>query len=183
MSATDVLCDTTQGGFGPFAGQLFVGEFTQSFVTRVFLEQINGVYQGACFRFREGLQSAALRLGWGPRGGLLVGQSNRGWNSLGSRSFGLQRRSAEKEGRYSLSSYTYPYQSSYGGEEVEKRELNVAKVSVSDDQMAVKIQIEGLREGFVHELELKEFVSESGVSLLHPQAYYTLNQIPLDSGR
>ncbi|MDA7510564.1 hypothetical protein N8766_03795 [bacterium] len=214
MSATDVLCDTTQGGFGPFAGQLFVGEFTQSFVTRVFLEQINGVYQGACFRFREGLQSAALRLGWGPRGGLLVGQSNRGWNSLGSRSFGLQRiqpigempfeiktmealsdgfrltftlpvsrRSAEKEGRYSLSSYTYPYHSSYGGEEVEKRELNVAKVSVSDDQMAVKIQVEGLREGFVHELELKEFVSESGVSLLHPQAYYTLNQIPLDSGR
>ena len=95
----------------------------------------------------------------------------------------VSRRSAEKEGRYSLSSYTYPYHSSYGGEEVEKRELNVAKVSVSDDQMAVKIQVEGLREGFVHELELKEFVSESGVSLLHPQAYYTLNQIPLDSGR
>lgn len=91
MSATDILCDTTEGRFGPFAGQLFVGEFTQSFVSRVFLERIDGAYQGACFRFREGLQSAALRLGWGPEGALLVGQSNRGWNSLGPRSYGLQR--------------------------------------------------------------------------------------------
>ena len=30
QSATDVLCDTTEGKFGPFAGQLFVGEFTLS---------------------------------------------------------------------------------------------------------------------------------------------------------
>ena len=91
MSSTDILCDTTKGRFGPFAGQLFVGEFTQSFVSRVFLERVGGAYQGACFRFREGLQSAALRLGWAPGGVLLVGQSNRGWNSLGPRSYGLQR--------------------------------------------------------------------------------------------
>lgn len=91
MSTTDILCDTTRGKFGPFAGQLFVGEFTMSFVSRVFLEQVNGKYQGACFRFREGLQCAALRMEWGADGSMFVGQSNRGWNSLGTRSYGLQR--------------------------------------------------------------------------------------------
>ncbi len=90
MSTTDILCDVTEGRFGPFAGQLFVGEFTQSFVSRVILEKVNGVYQGACIRFREGLQCGVLRLGWTPGGALLVGQTNRGWNSLGPRSYGLQ---------------------------------------------------------------------------------------------
>ncbi|MFQ3169773.1 MAG: hypothetical protein ACI8QI_002352, partial [Limisphaerales bacterium] len=42
MSTTDILADSTAGKFGPFAGQLFVGEFTMSFVSRVFLEKVDG---------------------------------------------------------------------------------------------------------------------------------------------
>ncbi len=91
MSTTDILADSTQGRFGPFAGQLFCGEFTMSFVSRVFLEKVEGEYQGACFRFRDGLDCAALRLQWGTDGSMYIGQSNRGWNSLGTRSYGLQR--------------------------------------------------------------------------------------------
>lgn len=91
MSPTDILADSTQGKFGPFAGQLFCGEFTMSFVSRVFLEKVEGEYQGACFRFRDGLDCAALRLQWGVDGSMYIGQSNRGWNSLGTKSYGLQR--------------------------------------------------------------------------------------------
>ena len=91
MSATDILCDSTKGKFGPFAGQLFVGEFTMSMITRVDLQKVDGQYQGACFRFREGLQSAAMRLEWADDGSLFVGETNRGWNSLGDASYGLQR--------------------------------------------------------------------------------------------
>ncbi len=91
MSTTDILADSTQGKFGPFAGQLFCGEFTMSFVSRVFLEKVGGEYQGACFRFRDGLDCAALRLQWGADGSMYIGQSNRGWNSLGTKSYGLQR--------------------------------------------------------------------------------------------
>ena len=54
MSTTDILADSTKGRFGPFAGQLFCGEFTMSFVSRVYLEKVGGEYQGACFRFRDG---------------------------------------------------------------------------------------------------------------------------------
>lgn len=91
MSTTGVLCDRTGGKFGPYAGQLFIGEFTMSFVSRVFLEKVRGEYQGACFHFRSGLQCAALNMDFLSDGSLVVGESNRGWNSLGSRSFGLER--------------------------------------------------------------------------------------------
>ncbi|MCB1065247.1 MAG: hypothetical protein KDN20_20310, partial [Verrucomicrobiae bacterium] len=76
---------------GPFENQLFIGEFTESFVSRVFLEKVNGEYQGACFHFRKGLQCAVLSLDFLSDGSLVIGESNRGWNSLGTRSYGMQR--------------------------------------------------------------------------------------------
>ena len=91
MSATDIVLDTADGRFGPFAGQFFVGDFTLSLISRVYLEKVKGEYQGACFVFREGFQSAVLRMAFGADGSLFAGMTNRGWNSLGTRSFGLQR--------------------------------------------------------------------------------------------
>ncbi len=91
QSATDIMLDASDGKFGPFAGQLFVGEFTQATVNRVYLEKVDGEYQGACFPFRHGLASAVLRLEQGNDGSVFAGLSNRGWSSLGSSSYGLQR--------------------------------------------------------------------------------------------
>ena len=88
---TDIACDRTGGRFGPFTEQLFVGDFTSSSLFRVDLESVKGQYQGACFRFRTGLQCAAMRLAWGEDGSMFIGQTNRGWNSLGTSPFGLQR--------------------------------------------------------------------------------------------
>lgn len=91
QSATDVMLDQSDGQFGPFAGQLFVGEFTQASINRVFIEKIDGEYQGACFPFRTGFASAVLRMAQGTDGSLFAGLSNRGWSSLGTASYGLQR--------------------------------------------------------------------------------------------
>ncbi len=91
QSATGIACDLTAGKFGPFAGQLFVGEFTFSWINRVFLEKIDGEYQGAAFRFLGDLQCGPIRLEFLPDGSLLSGETNRGWNSSGTRSFGLER--------------------------------------------------------------------------------------------
>lgn len=91
QSATDIVMDNSGGKFGPFDGQLFVGEFTQAAMNRVFLEKVNGQYQGACFPFRLGFASAVLRLIQGADGSMFAGLSNRGWSSLGSASYGLQR--------------------------------------------------------------------------------------------
>jgi glucose/arabinose dehydrogenase len=91
QSPTGLVCDMTGGKFGPFEKQLFVGEFVLSGVNRVFLEKVDGEYQGACFHFADGLECGALRLAFLPDGSLVVGETNRGWNSQGSRSFGLER--------------------------------------------------------------------------------------------
>ncbi|WP_417738281.1 hypothetical protein [Rosistilla oblonga] len=91
QSTTDVMLDASEGGFGPFSGQLLIGEFTQASINRVFLEKVDGEYQGACFPFRRGLGSAVLRLTQGDDGSVFVGLTNRGWSSLGTASYGLQR--------------------------------------------------------------------------------------------
>ena len=209
MSTTDILADSTRGKFGPFAGQLFCGEFTMSFVSRVFLEKVGGEYQGACFRFRDGLDCAALRLQWGADGSMYIGQSNRGWNSLGTKSYGLQRlqwtgrtpfeiktMSARPDGfvltftkpvdratainpkSYTLSSYTYPYQSKYGGKEIDGKMLTVNSAKLDAADTTVHLKINGLREGYVHELHADGVRDSKGQTLLHREAYYTLNRIP-----
>ena len=62
QSASGIACDTTGGKFGPFQGQLFVGDQTFSTVMRVALEKVKGHYQGACFPFRSGLASDEHRV-------------------------------------------------------------------------------------------------------------------------
>lgn len=90
-STSDILTDTTGNRFGPFVDQLFVGDQGQSIISRVFLEKVKGVYQGASFMFRSGFSSGVLRLAWAPDGSLFTGQTNRGWSSTGPQPFAIQR--------------------------------------------------------------------------------------------
>ncbi|WP_201747900.1 hypothetical protein [Chitinophaga vietnamensis] len=79
------------GTFGPFANQVLIGDQGQSKIMRVFLEKVNGEYQGAAWDFRSGFQSGVLRLAWAKDGSLFVGETNRGWGSAGDANEGLQR--------------------------------------------------------------------------------------------
>lgn len=209
QSTTGIACDNSGGKFGPFGGQLFVGEFVLSGVNRVFLEKVGGEYQGACFRFLEGLQCGAFSLAFLRDGTLLVGETNRGWNSRGSRAFGLERirwtgrtpfevrsmearpdgfvvaftervdpRSAGDVRSYAMSSYTYLYHEKYGSDEVDPKPVRVLSALVEGEGRAVRLRCGGLRPGYVHELRLAGVRDRSGRSLVHAEAYYTLNRLP-----
>ncbi|PCE66778.1 hypothetical protein [Sediminicola luteus] len=91
ISNSEILKDDTQGGFGPFAGQIFVGDQGQSKIMRVVMEKVNGAFQGVAFDFRTDFQSGVLRMNWGADGSLFVGETNRGWGSAGSKNSGLER--------------------------------------------------------------------------------------------
>ncbi|HTN75289.1 MAG TPA: hypothetical protein VL096_08585 [Pirellulaceae bacterium] len=91
QSASGIACDTTGGKFGPFTKQLFVGDQTHSTVMRVYLEKVDGHYQGACFPFRQGFGSGSLSLQMTPNGTLFVGGTNRGWGSRGNKPYALDR--------------------------------------------------------------------------------------------
>ena len=186
-----------------------ISQFTQAGMHRVFLEKVNGQYQGACFPFRSGFASAVLRIAQGNDGSLFAGLTNRGWSSLGDASYGLQRvtwngktpfeihsmharpdgfelaltrpvdrKTAVAPEAYDLSSYTYLYHSTYGSDEIQRRELEITAVEVSEDGMRVRLTVSGLRKYFVHELVAHGLRDEAGFPLLHANAYYTLNAIP-----
>ena len=91
ISTSDILQDTTKGRFSPFPGQYFVSDQGQSKVMRMYLEKVNGVYQGFCINYREGFQSGILRERFGLDGSMFVGMTSRGWGSTGKADFGLQR--------------------------------------------------------------------------------------------
>ena len=101
QSASDIVLDDTGGAFGPFAGQLFVGDQTYPEVFRVFLEKVaapDGTleYQGACFPFKKGFESGVHRMAMAPadstgRASMFVGMTDRGWGSTGPKREGLQR--------------------------------------------------------------------------------------------
>lgn len=77
---------------GPFAGQMYLGELTAGGIRRVFLEQVEGQWQGAVFRFTQGFEAGVNRLLEGPDGCLYIGGTGAGgnWNWRGTTT-GLQR--------------------------------------------------------------------------------------------
>ena len=81
-SPTQPLVDMTNGKFGPFSGQLFIGEMNRNRILRVMLEKVDGEFQGACIPFIDGhgLRTGNNRLAFAPDGSLWVGQiSFSGW--------------------------------------------------------------------------------------------------------
>lgn len=208
ISNSEIITDDTKGAFGPFSGQLFVGDQGQSKIMRVVLEKVKGQYQGVAFDFRQGFQSGVLRMSWGNDGSMFVGETNRGWGSAGTSNSGLQRLTwmgkvpmemlnvrsmpdgfevefthpvdktlAEDLSAYNGRSYIYKYQPVYGSPAVNDQRLSIRGVKVSEDRRKVRIVIDNLRQYYLHELNLSGIRSEDGLPLLHPTAYYTLNNI------
>jgi hypothetical protein len=90
-SISGFMVDRTGGKFGPFENQIFIGDFSLSLMMRATTEKINGVWQGACYPFREGLATGLLACQFTPQGDLIVGGTNRGWPVRGPREFAIQR--------------------------------------------------------------------------------------------
>ncbi len=90
-SITGFTVDRSMGKFGPFEGQMFLGDYTQSILMRATTEQVNGVWQGACYPFREGLSTGILNIEFTPQGNLIAGGTNRGWPVRGIKPFALER--------------------------------------------------------------------------------------------
>jgi cytochrome c len=77
---------------GPYMGQLIHGEITHGGIKRDFIEKIKGQYQGAVFRFTQGLEVGINRLEYGPDGSLYAAGLG-GAQDFGHQGhqFGLQR--------------------------------------------------------------------------------------------
>ena len=86
--------------------------------------------------------------------------------------------SAGDPATYQMDTWTYIYQSSYGSPEVDQTKPTVTAATVSDDRKSVRLKIDGLVKGHIHHLIAPALKSNAGKTLWHPEAWYTLNEIP-----
>ncbi|MDZ4740964.1 MAG: hypothetical protein SGJ03_13845, partial [Alphaproteobacteria bacterium] len=208
-SITGFTVDRTKGKFGPFEDQIFLGDYTQSIIMRATTEQVNGVWQGACYPFREGLSTGILNVHFTPEGNLLCGGTNRGWPVRGIKPFALERlewtgkmpfeikritiepdgfkiaftkpvdtTTGESAASYRISTFTHIYHGGYGGPEVDRTTPVVKSVKLSADGNFAWVALDKLTQGHVHEFDLGSLRSRDGETLLHRNAYYTVNEVP-----
>jgi cytochrome c551/c552 len=209
ISNSEIIRDDTGGKFGPFAGQVFVGDQGQSKIMRVVMEKVKGEYQGVAFDFKSGFQSGVLRMNWGHNGSLFAGETNRGWGSAGTTTSGLQRlvwtnripmemktvsampdgfeieftlpvdnKTAEDLSSYGGKTFIYKYHPVYGSPTINEEKINIKGVKVSADGLKVRVVIDNLRQYYIHEINVLGIKSKTGLQVLHPTAFYTLNNIP-----
>jgi outer membrane cobalamin receptor/mono/diheme cytochrome c family protein len=163
--------DTTGGEFGPFTGQMLVGDQTQSNIFRVFTEQVNGIEQGVLLPFADSLSSGVMRLAFDPADhSLWIGQTGRGWAAKGGSLSALQRISwdgtepdaihrvkvtatgfeiiftkpqqAADFGNIDLSSWYYQDSPGYGSAELGKRQELISAYRWSVDSKHVFIDLQ-----------------------------------------
>jgi cytochrome c551/c552 len=88
-------------------------------------------------------------------------------------------RSAANPASYNVSSFIYKYHPVYGSPPVNQEVNKVKGVKLSPDGLKARIVVDNLRPYYIHEIRLPGVKSAEGAyTLVHPLAYYTLNNIP-----
>ncbi len=205
-SPTQPLIDRTEGKFGPFSGQMFVGEMNHRRIVRVMLEKVQGEFQGATTSFIDstGLNIGNNRLAFSPEGELWVGQTDHGWPgdqgiqkiswngivpmevldmSLTETGFELtftkpvDPEVAANPDSYNFERYYYNYHQAYGSDRYGIDDIAVTGAEVSDDRKKVFLTLEKLDAGFIYDMQIDGMESESGDSLVHNRVFYTVNRL------
>ena len=196
------IWDTTNGKFGPFKGQMFIGDQRQSNYFRSGVEKINGEYQGWCIDFLRGLESGPVKMSFDSQGRLWSAQVGRGWFSKGGKRtaiqyvewdkkttpFAIHSASLTKTGfsvRFTerigkkmtpkVSSWGYHYYSTYGSPPVDQQVLKVSNYQLSKDRKTVTFDIP-LSEKKIYAITFNEQRNTEAEMLDFDTIYYTLNQ-------
>ncbi len=90
----------------------------------------------------------------------------------------LDPAAAARSAAYNLQSFTHYYWGTYGSPEVDRKAEKVTRVTVSADRRKVSLEVGKLRPGRVYEIHLDGIKSADGDAVLHPEGYYTLNDLP-----
>lgn len=193
--------DTTQGKFGPFKDQFFIGDQTRSNIFRVSLQKVGDIYQGCVIDFMTGFQSGVIRLKFAPDGALWVGETGRGWTARGGKQYGLQKVTwngtvpfeiqdvkMTKDGfkvtftkeidkttaeNFKIDSWWYKYHRGYGSPKMDQVNDHKKSISLGSDNKSIEVKMD-LTEQRVYGFYFSNIKSSDGKSLANPNAFYTL---------
>lgn len=206
-SPTEPLLIPDEVDFGPFAGQLLVGEMNFPRIMRVMLEEVNGKMQGACVNFLDSgkLSNGNHRMIFGPEGDLWIGSTAYVWAghqglqrikfnggtpmdilSISAKADGfrleftrpLQSTEAIVKNNYQVQRYYYQYHGKYGSPRMDEQTVEVQDVQIAEDGKSIALQMTEMIPGYVYDITLHHLNSKKGVKLLNNRIYYTLNQLP-----
>jgi uncharacterized cupredoxin-like copper-binding protein len=90
----------------------------------------------------------------------------------------VDKATAQNAANYEFSSFTYKYHHTYGSPIINQGGCPLKGIIVSDDGLRVRVVVDSVREGYIHEVKLKDIKGYNGANLLHTFAYYTMNNIP-----
>lgn len=209
-SPTQPVMENTHGAFGPFSGQILIGEMNQERIIRVMLEEVAGAWQGACIPFidKQGLRKGNNRLAFSPDGSLYVGQAQHGFigdtgiqrivftgrdpvdiynMTITDEGFDLHftqkmnEAALRETSNYSFRHYYYEYHLKYGSDQFDVQKVEVKGIEVRDGGKTVSLKLENLKPGYIYELTLGELKSQKGLVLENRLICYTVNSLP--SGR
>lgn len=79
---------------------------------------------------------------------------------------------------YTVNSFTYMYHHHYGSPIIQNRNRSIVAIVPSEDHTKVKLVLDSLIEGHIHEVRVNNLSTGNGKGLLHDFAYYTMNAIP-----
>lgn len=205
-SPSQPVIDHTNGKFGPFTNQFFIGEMNQERIIRVLLEEVEGQLQGACIPFidNHGLLKGNNRLAFAPDGSLWVGHTQHGFiGDLGIQKISytgrvpmdisnihLVKNGFEigftlpiQDGMIPDSSiihvrhYYYDYHLKYGSDQYDLQSVTINDIDLSEDRMKMKIDMPVMKEGYIYEITLGDLSSSSGVKLENKLICYTVNKL------
>jgi glucose/arabinose dehydrogenase len=205
-SPTQPLLEATSGKFGPFAGQMLVGEMNRARLLRVVFDEVDGQVQGAAIPLLDGhgLRAGNHRLAFAPDGSLWVGQTDHGWVGaqgvqrlvwtgepprdvltikLTRRGFDLtftrplDAALAAAPASYRVRRYSYDYHRAYGSKQHDLEDVEVHTVHLSPDRTRVSLGFTDLLAWRLYELRLDALRTEDGAPLDNPLVCYTLNRL------
>ena len=141
------------------------------------------------------LYSGGTDRGWGARGGKRYALDRLAWT--GKTPFEVHEMRIKPDGfeltftesvdpktaadlaSYTIGTYTYIFQGKYGSPQVDASTPTIKSAKVAGDGRSVRLVVDGLRIGHIHELKMAGIKSKTeGNPLLHDVAYYTLWHLP-----
>ncbi len=205
-SPTQPLLDTTGGKFGPFAGQMLIGEMNRPRIIRMIFEKVDGQLQGAAIPFLDdkGLRAGNNRMAFAPDGSLWVGQNDHGWAGdkgiqriswtgetpldvlgmkLTNRGFDLtftrplNAAVASDPAHWPVKRYSYDYHAAYGSKQHDLEDVDVISVHLSPDRTRVSLGFADVVAWRIYELRLDALKAEDGTPIANSLVCYTLNRL------
>ncbi len=80
---------------------------------------------------------------------------------------------------YQISSFDYLYHMEYGSPLIDQEDASIEKIIVAQDGLKARLILkEPMRAGYIYQVRVDGIRSTEGQPILHPEAYYSLNQIP-----